>query len=155
MLFTKYLVTEGVIGNILNTSYVPVIYSGGLSLFLRSISNGLSTTREEFTQIYDIFSSNEICKEYKNFMNTKIEIYTLTLNASKNISLLFNSAMSRIPSAINNLISNPNLFNMNNRDTYELMYNLINGYYVNWKNVIKIILMEGIITIYIMILLNH
>ena len=144
MLFTKYLVTEGVIGNILNTSYVPAVYSGGLTLFLRSISNGLSRTREEFTQIYDTFSSNEICKEYKNFMNTKIDIYTLTLKESKNISLLFNSAMSRIPSAINNLISNPDLLNMNNRDTYELMYNLINGYYVNWKNVITIIYNDSI-----------
>jgi hypothetical protein len=29
---------------------------------------------------------------------------------------------------------------MTNRDTYELMYNLINEYYINWRNVVHILL---------------
>ena len=145
ILYTKYFVTEAVIGNSLNMNYMPVFYNFGLSNFLKNISNGMSKNRQEFSQIYDTFSSNELCKEYKTFMkNTKINIYTLTLNKSEINSLLFNSAMSRIPSAINNLISNPNLINMNNRDTYELMHNLINEYYINWKKAVIIILNDSI-----------
>ena len=145
LLLTKYFVTEGVLGNYLNISYAPVFYHNGLSNFVNSIVDGLAKNREEFTEIYDSLSSNDLCKEYQDFMNnTIINIYTLTLNKPENISILFNSGMTRIYSGINNLVYNPKLMVMNNRDTYELMHNIINEYYINCEKVINILFNDSI-----------
>ena len=146
MLHTKFYVTESVLGNALNINYAPVIYYNmGLDTFLKDIANELNKNREEFTEIYDSFSSNELCKEYKDYMkNTKIIINTLTVNTPENITIVFSGAMTRIPAAINNLVSDPYLIKMNNRDTYELMYNLINEYYIHWEKIILILFNDSI-----------
>ena len=47
--------------------------------------------------------------------------------------------MIRISSSINNLASDSSLMNIKNRDAYELMYNLLNEYYINWKKVVSIL----------------
>ena len=52
--------------------------------------------------------------------------------------------MTRISSSINDLVSDPSLMVMRNRDTYELMHNLINGYYINWEKAIKILLNDSL-----------
>ena len=52
--------------------------------------------------------------------------------------------MTRISSCMNNIVSNPSLMVMSNRDTYELMKNLINEYYINWEKVVKILLNDSI-----------
>ena len=145
MLYTKYFVTEGVLCNSLDIRYFPVILSGGKNNFLNNIKNELSYYRQEFTEIYDSFTSNEISKEYKDFMaNTKIDIYTLTVDIPDKIPLLFNSAMTRIPAAVNDLASDGNFMNMKNRDAYELIFNLINEYYINWEKAISILLNDSI-----------
>ena len=138
MLYSKYFITEGVIANEYS-SYLPIRFSGKTSFF-ENIKNELSFYREEFSETYDDFTSNELCKEYKNFMSTKrITLYTITIDIHETLNLLFNSVMSRITAGINNIATNENLMIMTNRDTYELMYNLINEYYINWQNVIFIL----------------
>ena len=145
MLYTKYYITEGVIGNTLNLKYFPVNANRGLSFFLKNIQYELAQTREEFTETYDTFSLNELCEEYKNYMkNTTINIFTLSLNHTEIIPILFNTAMTRITSGINNLVSDTSLLIMNNRDSYELMHNLINEYYKNWGNIITILYNDAI-----------
>ena len=139
MLYTKFFVTEGVLANSLPT-YAPMHFVGGKNAFLNNIQKVLIINRQEFTQKYDSFSSNELSKEYKNFMaSTNITIFSLTINIPQKISLLFNSVMNRISSSINDLASDSSLMNLNNRDAYELIYNLINDYYINWKKVITIL----------------
>ena len=76
--------------------------------------------------------------------NTKITIYTLTVDKTDTIPLIFNSAMTRVPAAINDLANNDSPMVMNNRDTYELMYNLINEYYINWEKAIEFLLNDAI-----------
>jgi len=66
-------------------------------------------------------------------------LFTYTIDRSENLPLLYNTAMNRIPSSVNNLDSDESLMVMNNRDTYELMYNLLNEYYINWKKVVTIL----------------
>ena len=145
MLYTKYFVTEGVLCNSLDIRYFPVILSGGKNNFLNNIKNELSYYRQEFTEIYNSFTSNEISKEYKDFMsNAKIDIYTLTVDIPEKIRLLFNGAMTRIPAAVNDLVSNEKLMIMSNRDAYELVFNLINEYYINWEKAISILLNDSI-----------
>ena len=48
--------------------------------------------------------------------------------------------MTRITSSVNNLVSEPTIIHMRNRDTYELMHNLINEYYINWQKATDILL---------------
>ena len=104
----------------------------GLENYLKIISSELALNRQEFTEVYETFTSNELCKEYKNYMEkTSIEIYTLTVNIEEKLTLLLNSAMTRISSSINDLVSNPSLMIISNRETYELMHNLINQILLN------------------------
>ena len=139
MLYTKFFVTEGIIANSLS-AYSPMDIGGGKDIFLKNIQQELAYYRQEFTQKYDSFSSNELSKEYKNFMaSTNITISSLTINTHQKVPLLFNSAMNRISSSINDLASDSSLMNIDNRDAYELMYNLINEYYINWKKVVSIL----------------
>ena len=145
MLYSKHYITEGVLGNTLTNEYYMISNGQNLSYFLNKIINDLSLNRQQFSEIYDTFTSNDLCKEYKDFMeNTNITLYTLTVNISEKINLIFNSAMNRISSSINDLVSNPSLLVMTNRDAYELMHNLINEYYIQWNKVISILLNDSI-----------
>ena len=140
ILYSKYFLTEGVIANIF-PMYLPVMIFGGKKNFFDDIKKELGFYRKEFTEAYNAFSSNDLCEEFKDFMaNTKIIITTLTVDKKENLTLLFNSGMTRIPASINNLENDENSIVMNNRDTYELMYNLINEYYFNWRKAVLILL---------------
>ena len=150
MLYTKHFVTEGVITlalDDLNKKYQPALNKGSISNYLTYVSKNLAFNRQEFTEAYDTFSSSELCEEFKDFMEkTKIKIYTLTVNMEEELELLFNSAMTRISSSINDLVSNPLLMHMNNRNTYELMHNLINEYYIKWEKAVVILFINSIDT---------
>jgi hypothetical protein len=111
IVYAKYFVTEGVIGNVLSFRYFSYIMLS--RIYFKDISNILGIIRQAFTEIYNIFSSNklcikyELCKEFKDFISTKIKRITLTINVTEKIPLLFNNAMTRISSSINNLVSDP------------------------------------------------
>ena len=139
ILYIKYFITEGVIGNLV-PSYFPIMISGGKNNFFKDIKKELTFYREDFTEVYNTFTSSNFCKEYTNFMtSTTMNLFTYTIDRSENLPLLYNTAMNRIPSSVNNLDSDESLMVMNNRDTYELMYNLLNEYYINWKKVVTIL----------------
>ena len=141
MIYSKYFITEGVIANELKENYFPVKDKGNIEKFLINIKDELTLLRNEFIKTYDSLSSNDLPKEYTDFISkNKINIYTITVNRTEIISLLFNTAMTRIPSSIHDLILDPSIMEMRNRNTYELMLNLINEYFLNWKKVIVILL---------------
>ena len=144
IVYIKYFVTEGVLGNSLNDTYFPSKILG-LENFLNYLKGELAFYRQEFTETYDEFSSNDLSKEFKDFIeDTKLELMTLTVNIPENYIIIFNSAMTRIPSSVNNLVSEPTIIHMGNRDTYELMHNLINEYYINWQKATDILLNDSI-----------
>ena len=144
IVYIKMFVTEGVLANSLNASYFPSQYLG-LNTFLNSIKEELAFYRQEFTETYDEFSSNDLSKEFKDFIEiTKLELLTLTVNIPENYTIIFNSAMTRITSSVNNLVSEPTIIHMGNRDTYELMHNLINEYYINWEKANNILLNDAL-----------
>jgi hypothetical protein len=141
MIYSKYFITEGVIGNTY-PRYICKLFNANFS---QEIKTELEFYRQELTKTYDSFTSNELPKKYKQFVeNTKITIYTLTLNIPQMLTILFNSAMIRISSAINDLTANSSLINMANRDAYELMYNLLNEYFLNWEQVCNILFEDSI-----------
>ena len=139
MLYSKFFITEGIIAKNYS-AYVPVFFEGGQSKFFENIKNELSFYREEFSETYDDFTSNNLCKKYKNFMaNKRIALSTITIDIPETLNLLFSSVMNRITAGINNIATDEELMIMSNRDTYELMHNLINEYYLNWEKVINIL----------------
>ena len=139
MLYTKYFLTEASIANIY-PEYYPLLNINDSNEFFNEIKDELSFYRQEFSETYKIFTSNELSKEYKNYIaNTKINIFTLTLSKQEYLPLIFNSAMNRIPASLSDLIYNETKIIMDNRDTYELMYNLINEYYIKWKDIVLIL----------------
>ena len=143
MIYTKYFVTEGVIANELKENYKPVKEKGNLENFLINIKDELTLFRGEFIKTYDSLSSNDLPEEYTDLISkNKIYIYTITVNRTEIIPLLFNTAMTRIPSSINDLILDPSIMDMKNRNTYELMMNLINEYFLNWKKVVLILIKD-------------
>ena len=149
ILYTKYYVTEGVITIALheqNKNYSAAnFYGNDIDIYLKRVADYLASFREEFVTKYDFFVSNTFCKEYTDFMETKkIKIKTLTSDIEEPIELFFTSALSRYPAIVNELITNPKLMHMRNRNTFELMQNLLNEYYVNWQKVTTILFNDGI-----------
>ena len=142
LLYAKFFITEGVIANTLNQSginYEPVSHFGFESFF-QNIQKELIFYRQEFTENFDVFSSNQLSQEFKNYLSqTKLKLYTIAVNTYEIIEIIFNTAMTRIPASINELSNNPSQLVMNNRDTHELMHNLLNEYFLNWQTLIDIL----------------
>jgi hypothetical protein len=127
----------------MQTSYYPyrtIFYS-----FFLNASTELLFYKQDIAEKYDIFTSNKICKEYVDFMAyTNITIYTLTMNTPEQISLLFNTVLGRIPASLSYITTSQQLFRTDSREGYELMYNLLNQFYSNWKKVNDILLNDTI-----------
>ena len=75
---------------------------------------------------------------------TNKTIYTLTMNTPERISLLFNTVLGRIPASLSYITTSQQLFRTDSREGYELMYNLLNQFYSNWKKVNDILLNDTI-----------
>ena len=143
LLYTKFFLTEGVLYNTMQAGYYPyrtIFYS-----FFLNASTELLFYKQDIAEKYDIFTSNKICKEYVDFMAyTNITIYTLTMNTPEQISLLFNTVLGRIPASLSYITTSQQLFRTDSREGYELMYNLLNQFYSNWKKVNDILLNDTI-----------
>ena len=143
LLYTKFFLTEGVLYNTMKAGYYP-FRTMSYSLFLNA-STELLFYKQDIAEKYDIFTSNKICKEYVDFMAyTNITIYTLTMNTPEQISLLFNTVLGRIPASLSYITTSQQLFRTDSREGYELMYNLLNQFYSNWKKVNDILLNDTI-----------
>ena len=139
LLYTNQYLLEGVLANTLDSYFRALLY-GGRAQFLSVLGKELAKIRQELTTNYDEFTSNDLSHKFKQFLNNgKIQINTLTLNNPENIEILFNNAINRITSSINNLAANPNLMHMGNRDTYELIHNILNNYFTYWYDATKIL----------------
>ena len=147
MLYTKYFLTEAVIANKLNETDIKYIGQEDLDLdnFNKLIINELSFYHQKFREIYNSFTSNSeiFSKEYKNFMqNTSIEFYSLANDIPVNETKLFSASLNKILTSlfyISTVQDEDNILKMEMRNTYELMFNILNGYLNKWKNVTLIL----------------
>ena len=149
--FTKYFITEAILSNHID-KYI-ILEKSGLdhSKFINSIKEELAYYREEFSNIYGEFSSssnNMFSKKYQNYIETtNVTIYTLSNGNFMNDSQPYSTAMNRIPTTVFyvSTISDETLvLNMYERNCYELMYNLLNGYYITLKNVTFILVEDTV-----------
>ena len=143
MLYTKFFLTEAVIANKLNNSNIAYIGLDNRDLkdFNNDIKKELSTYHQQFSELYNSFTSNsnKFSKKYRDYMdNTTMIFYTLANDAPYNETKQFSASLNKIPASlfyVSTVLDEENVLIMEMRNTYELMQNLLNGYINNWKNV--------------------
>ena len=99
-----------------------------------------------YIKILVVLHLQNFLNRYKKFINddTQVLIYTLINEKEMTMLLPYNTAMNRISNTIfyiSTLIDESIILNMKERNTYELMVNLLNGYYVYIKE-LSLILAE-------------
>ena len=135
LLYVKFFITEGILAS--SNEYLS--FDKDIYL-IKNISEELLYYKNNIAEKLDRFASNKLCVEFTDFIsNTNITIKTLAMGKNDTISLLYKSIIDRIPVSINNLANENSFSDMKNRDLYELMYNSLNEYYINWKRAVLIL----------------
>ena len=146
--FIKYMITEAVLTNIYKEDYIIlIIYKMTLKENIQYLKMELENYSYEFRSIYEDFTSTSISsfsKRYQNYISNDnlILIYTLTNGIEMTQNITFSIAMTRIPSTVfyvSTLIDESKEINMKERNTYELILNLLNGYYISVKELTLIL----------------
>ena len=152
--FMKYCVTELVLCDTYREDYVILIgYNMTLKDDIVWLKEELEKYSYEFRSIYESFTTrnpSEFSEKYQNLVSnsTQVIIYTLINGKETTLPLSYNVAMIRMPTSsfyIGTIIDENVPLNMEERNTYELMINLLNGYYVYLKQ-LSLILAEDAVT---------
>ena len=141
--YTKYFITEAIITNSVPNYLLSQNY--GKEDYLKYIKKELSNYHQDFTKAIDYynFPNVKLSKDFINFISYyNITIRTLNNGFPKNEIEPFNSAMNRLSNSIFYVCNIPDLetVNLNNKYSYELMVNLISGYFTSLSRAIKILL---------------
>ena len=143
MLYTKYFLTEAVIANKLNEINIKyvVLNNTEIQMFNKDIKNELSEYNQKFSELYTSFisNSNKLSQRYREFMETKeMSFYSLANDIPVIEPKQFSASLNKIPASlfyISTVDDKENDLTMEMRNTYELMHNTLNGFFINWKNV--------------------
>ena len=143
IVYIKYYITEGILPNII-PHYLLLNYNITEDYYYSSLKQSLEEYRQEFSTKFPKFSNPSITlpQEYKDFTSKRnISIFTLSNKNQKIEQEPFFSAVNRMTTAIFYITSSTNNKNitMDNKYSYELMLNLINGYYISFETITYII----------------
>ena len=149
IVYTKYFVTEGIIINYMPNS-VDTIF-GEKDEYISYIKTELVSYREDISKCLNSYTSANIkfSDEYKDYTsNTNLTIKTLSNGIQKIEEQPFFSAMNKLTTAIFYIstTSGSDVVNLNNTYSYELMFNLLTGYYISFEQLISIFLNDFKIT---------
>jgi len=141
--YIKYFITEAI-----STNYVKnYVFTHGSneSIYISMIKNELSDYRQDISNIINEFSNGQIrfSKEYYNFIsNAMITIKTISNGIHKQEIQPYSSALNKLITSIFYIstMSNEEKIDMNNTYSYELMANLLDGYYIPIERLITILL---------------
>ena len=104
----------------------------------------LAQYSEDFNEAYSSFTNkNKISKKLSDYLGSNnITLWTLRNGLSLTEEQPFNLAMNKLSTAIFYIsgASDYKIINMNNMYTFELMFNLLNGYYSNCMDIYLILL---------------
>ena len=149
--YTKYFITEAVLANQIENYSILEEKKISKNDFIIYIKKELSGYREQFSEIYGEFSSssiNSFSKEYTNYIQTEnVTVRTLTNGIENEEDQPFSTAMNRIPTTVFyvSTISDETLtLNMSERNSFELMQNLLNGYFMGLKDITNILVNDSI-----------
>ena len=148
LVYTKFFITEALFGK--NDGYVNRDTNEmTVEEYVNLMKKEMSIYREEFSNTWAYFSNATVTfsNDYNYYIeNTQVTIKTISNEIETTESQPFSIAMSRIPTSVfyvSTVTDDLNSISMNDRNTYELMQNLLNDYFINWKNII-ILLVEDI-----------
>jgi len=142
IVYIKYFITEAISANYVK-NYV-LTCGKNESNYISMIKNELSSYRQDISKIINEFNSGQIRfpKEYSNFItSTKVTIKTISNGIYKTEIQPYSSAINKLITSIFYIstISNEEKIDMNNTYSYELMVNLLDGYYIPIQGLIKIL----------------
>lgn len=145
LLYTKFFITEAVLAQ--NSSYLNVdsYYQGNYTNYILDQMLEMSYYRQDITDTYSYFTNATLTfsDAYNTFItNEPVYIRTLSNGIPSSIISSFGLALSRIPTTIfyvSTVNNNYNQITMHDRNTYELMMNLLNDYYIVWQDITMIL----------------
>ena len=141
LLYTKYFLTEAIACNTIEN------YLGqNRDVYTRRMSNELTEYRSQYTTLFNSYSSATVTfnQNYKDATNSDIVVKSIT-TSTKEESIQphpFSTEMNKIPTAVFFISASTNYsqtMNMEERYTYELMANLLSGYYSKWSEITYIL----------------
>ena len=153
--FIKYLITEAVLTNKYKDEYIILTeYKMTKEDNIDYLKWELEALSQDFRSIYDDFAStspSEFSKNYQNFVssNTQVLVYSISNGEKIDLNLPFSVAMNRIPNSvyyISTIMDESIEINMEERNTYELIYNLLNGYYASIRSLTLILAEDAVIS---------
>ena len=142
IVYIKYFVDETVILNTLPNYYIS--QTMGEANYVNILRIELAQYSEDFNEAYSSFTNkNKISKKLSDYLGSNnITLWTLRNGLSLTEEQPFNLAMNKLSTAIFYIsgASDYKIINMNNMYTFELMFNLLNGYYSNCMDIYLILL---------------
>ena len=141
LLYTKYFLTEAISCNLID-NYL----NHNRNEYIKAMNDELSQYRSEYATLYNSYSSATVTfnDDYKKVTNSNIRVKSIATSTKQETvsEHPFSTEMSKIPTAVFFVSASTNYsstMNMEERYTYELMCNLLNGYYLKWSEVTYIL----------------
>ena len=145
MMYCKYFLTEAVLAQ--NDSYIiyDTKYNSNHKDYILSMVDELKTYREIIYSDLSAFSEpDKIDQAFADYTQNKyLLIRMLIATEPQNKPTPFWTAMNQIPTSIFSIVKVDNEIkdiNMKNRNVYDLMMNLINDYFVGWKDITNMVI---------------
>ena len=149
--YTKYFLTEAVLTNEIANYTILQKYSEDAISTIKKLKEELANYRQEFSDIFGEFSSSSsssFSSQYNEYVTTaKVNVSMISNGKETSEMQTYSTAMNRIPTTVFyvSTISDQNsVLNMSDRNCYELMHNLLNGYYISLENVTYILVDDAV-----------
>ena len=141
LLYTKYFLTEAISCNLID-NYLAYNRED----YIKRMNNELTVYRSEYATLYNSYSSATVTfnDDYKRVTNSNISVKSIATSTKQETTTdhPFSTEMNKIPTAVFFISASTNYsntMNMEERYTYELMANLLSGYYSAWSQVTYIL----------------
>ena len=141
--YIKYYLTEGILVTELN--YYIMANHAKEKTYIEQIQKHIKDYLLEVNEIIDEFDTPKIdfSKEYKDYIsNTIIDIKTIKNNEPYIEKHPYSSAKLKLTNALFQISTSSNGINFKEKYAYELMINLLNSYYINYENLIHIMVKD-------------
>ena len=144
IVYIKFDITEAILPNIF-PNYLFLQFNVPKEAYYSSFLQLIEEKRLDFVEKFSNFAnpSIKLSNKYIDYTSkTNITVFTISNGNQKQEIEPFYSAVNRMTTGVFYLTSSSNFneINMNNKYTYELMYNLFNDYYITFQNINFIIL---------------
>ena len=137
-LYTKYFITEAILAQ--DSNYTDVLKENQRDYILNA-KNEMAEYRQIINDYISFFSNATVSfnKEYNDYINNvQICVRTLSNLVPTTELISYSTALNRIKTSIffvSTITDNYQSINMDNRNAYELMMNLLNDYLLMMRNV--------------------